>query len=527
MTYGWLGSAVAQVVAPVSEAVRALSGAPSGRRCATTGTRTHMEARGLHRPENAPAREAVEDRLGRLEGVQAVEVNAAIGRVVVTHEPDVSARELADELALVEDEHGIAGAEVAPASAHHPGDPSTPLNEVAVLASGVAGLGYATATSFLPVRTLTPLVPAVLSLTGSVPWMRETLRGRLGEQPADTLLEAGGVLSHTLAGKPLSLITSACQNACTSGEALARRQAWLRWDRDTAERPGSHRAGPLEVGRRPCPLPPGPVEHVANASGAVALGGYAAVIAVTGSPQHALATLTAGTPRAGHAGREAFAAALGATISGRGALVFAPTALRRLDRVDAVVVDGAVMPLPGADDLLRTADAVGEVVVSSTTGREPGPLVGRLAVGTLSEAVRELQEAGRAVAAVSDSDGDGLAAADVGIGVPRPSSSGEALPWGGSVLCPDLASAAAVLAAAGEARLASARSAALAVTGSGIGAAAAWLGPSLGAASRASVPVHAAALSAIGLGAWAGVRAADKRVVSGNSSRDDARDRSA
>lgn len=613
MALGWLGSAVrtaASLVldpAPVLDAAREFVDAPTGRRCTTSGERAHLEMRGLHATGGDDVSHAVRRRLESLEGVRAVEVNAALGRVVVTHDPDtVSTDALAAELGDLEDEHGLGESEPAPAGVDHPGEPSTVLHEASTLVGAVVGLGYATATSLLPVRTLPPAVSAVLSLTDSVPWMRDAACTALGRRTTDVALAAGGVMTQALGQNPVALVTNACQRACTAREATARRQAWLRWDRELAEQPGTHDAPPLPVAARPTPLPIGPVEDVANTSGTAALGGYAATLALTRSPQRSLATLIAGTPRAARSGREAFAATLAGTLSDRGVLVFDPASLRRLDRVDAVVLDADLLTtgrsairdvtalVPEEDETLlyerahelvdpnhperaRSSDewscdvpdlatlldigAPGDVSDAGTTrvllrrdgravalvelGVELAPLaealvdaaatVGRVLVAGgprltdrparlagewvttgedgLAGPVRELQRAGHAVLGVSGADGAALAACDVGIGVPP--GNGAGVPWEAHVLCPDLASAHTLLAAADDARTVSARGAQLAVAGSCAGAVFGWFGPALGAPFRAGLPVNTAALFALGTGAWTGLRAADRPAPAG------------
>lgn len=65
---------------------RALVNPPIDRRVWSSGDRSHLEVRGVHRVGNAAAAQEVERRLGALDGVVAVELNAVLGRVAVDHD---------------------------------------------------------------------------------------------------------------------------------------------------------------------------------------------------------------------------------------------------------------------------------------------------------------------------------------------------------------------------------------------------------------------------------------------------------
>jgi cation-transporting ATPase I len=80
------------------------------------------------------------------------------------------------------------------------------------------------------------------------------------------------------------------------------------------------------------------------------------------------AALTAGAAKAARAGREGFAAQLDRDVCERGSLVLDPAVLRRLDRVDTVVLDSAV---------LLTGRQVVEEVLPLTADVGPDELVER------------------------------------------------------------------------------------------------------------------------------------------------------
>ncbi len=588
------------LASPVTDGFRPLTG--SERRVSTSAERSYIEVSGLHRPGTEELARHLERHLTGLDGVHSAEVNGVLGRVTIAHDPDrIAATELARHVADVEHEHGLDGA--APAGSRHPADAAGVMREVVGLATAVGGLGYAMAGAVFPIRRLSPLVPGAMSLVDTTPLVRATVARRLGDPATDTLFKVGGAAAEVLAQSPVSLVTAACQRVCGYREATARQQAWQRADRELAARAGAHRAAPVDSVPRPAPVPDGPVEYVSNRSAALAAAGYATTLAATRSHERALGILLAGVPKAATAGREAFAAQLDRDLSDRGTLVLDPDALRRLDRVDTVVLDAAalrtgrnvvdevltidaqdpdpaesvdaaelvaaahdlidpenprthrerdgwtVLPLaeletgvpatardaardraasgatvlalchrgrpvalvsvaaelhPLAEAVVAAARPAGSVLVAGTGSRLHRRLDadGSVTGGTrLPGAVREMQADGHVVAVVAARGPAALAAADVGIGL---ADADGPFPWSAHAVCEDLAGACVVLAAVPVARMASYRSAQMSVAGSVVGAPLAGLGPALGAASRGSFPVHAAAWLAIAAGTWWG-----------------------
>lgn len=340
--FGEFFGAACRAATPVLESARSVISAPGRRRTYSSATHTHLEARGIHLAGSEKATTALEERLTALAGVDSAEINSVLGRVVVAHDPEAAGyAELVRVIGEIEREYGLDTWSAA--SAQHPGNAAPIVREVGALCLSVAGLGVSAATVLLPVRGFPPVVSTLVSLTDNVPWFRSTVDRQLGRPLSDALLATGGAVSQSLAHSTLDLVTGSCQRFCTSREVIARQQAWQRWEQSAADTPGAHRAQPLETSERPVRLPDGRLEWVKNVSGAAALGGYAAAFGLTASPQRALATMSAGVPRAASAGRESFAAQLGTTLSTRGALVFDPDTLRRLDRVDTVVLDSAIL----------------------------------------------------------------------------------------------------------------------------------------------------------------------------------------
>ncbi|GAA3790344.1 cation-translocating P-type ATPase [Amycolatopsis tucumanensis] len=529
--------------------------ATPGRRSWSSGERTHLEVRGFHEPGREDAARDLEQRLAAVEGVHGAAVNAALGRVVVGHEPHVTAGALARVIGEVERDWALTGR--APRGEAHPANPAPAARELVALGTAVIGLSFSALGRVLPVRALPPVVPALAALVDSTPGLRGGIERLLGRPAADAVFAIGGTASQALAQRPIALVTDAAYRWCMRGELIARRQAWERWERHTGDRMEFHRAPAVERPARPRPPPAGPVERVAHTSAGLGVAGAAGVLLARRDGGRATGLLIAAAARPAKASRDAFAARLARDLAAAGSLVLEPDSLRRLDRVDQVVL---------STDLLRTGRRViGEVAVTDEstdldeatsvvydladpdgpprsrgdwTVRQRGDELEvrhrgtRVAVATLEEErhpladavldaakragavvetppdevaarVRELQADGHLVAVVS-ADPAALAGADVGIGVPAVD---ERLPWQAHVLCPGPREVCGVLDAVEPAHRASRYGAGLSIAGSTFGALFGGFGPSATAAGRASFPVHFATLLALAVGTWTGSEA--------------------
>ena len=87
----------------------------------------------------------------------------------------------------------------------------------------------------------------------------------------------------------------------------------------------------------------GPVEEYVDQAANASLIAAAGALVAGGGTEDAAGALLAGVPRAAHTGRQAFAAILGRGLANAGQLILDPGALRRLDRVKVVVIDGAAL----------------------------------------------------------------------------------------------------------------------------------------------------------------------------------------
>ncbi|MFC4062205.1 HAD-IC family P-type ATPase [Planomonospora corallina] len=231
------------------------------------------------------------------------------------------------------------------------------------LCAGLTGAGLAMAGKAVRLPRLSPVIPALLHLADSTPALREELNRRLGRPATDTLFTAGHVIGQTLALSPSALLVHAAGSAVHYAEARAARGAWRRLEEELARVRGAYRHVRKPSRPRPIPLPAGPIERYASVASPATAGAYALTRSFSRSARRGHAMMVAATPKQAELGRQAFAAAVGRALARRGSVVLDPHALRRMDRVDTVVIDAEVL-LTGAwtiDRVLRAADGAASV----------------------------------------------------------------------------------------------------------------------------------------------------------------------
>ncbi|WP_190813285.1 cation-translocating P-type ATPase [Saccharopolyspora pogona] len=400
---GGLRALASHLAAPAVVVARGVLGGGDSRRAWAADGRAHIEVRGVHEPGSESAAEQITDRLTQLPGVRWAEVNAALGRVIIGHAPE--AVELAELVSAVEEAEQASGMGERPrreAGTVRPGDVARVFGNTVVMGANLAGLGYAVAARWLPVPAVPPSIPALVSTADSVQKIRGAVQARVGWTATDLLFGLGGAAANALAQRPTTLLADATHRFCLVRESQAVQRSWARREAEFGDRPEFHRCEPVDVGSRPAPLPNGPIERVANTSAVAGPAAFLGTLAVTRSLQRAQGFLVAGVPRAAGLGRDAFAAQLGIAVSERHALVLDPRILRRLDRIDTVVIDAGavqtgtqrvcdVIPLNGEVDIARLwerAHALVGVVVHADAKRD-GWALSQLGDADLSHVERE------------------------------------------------------------------------------------------------------------------------------------------
>ncbi|WP_052395066.1 hypothetical protein [Kutzneria sp. 744] len=341
MPFQQLFSFASKIVGVAVATARAFAPTGVGRRVRVVHDRAFIEVHGIHRPGTEDAAGELVKRLTELYGVRTVEVNAPLGWVMVSFDHDkVDVNHLVRMVGEVEDAHELRAARRA-GSGQFPGAGKQVATEVIALGIDLVGLPYAFAGRLLPLPKAPTTLSALVAVADYSPRIRGYVEGAVGRPATNALFALTGSVVNTMAQAPLLLINDACHRCSMITEALARQHSWERWDRALAEREGAYDAPPLARTPRPVPLPASAADKVADV--VTSLGTAGAGVTFVGNRQRALGVLVASAPRAARMGREAFAGQLGRGIARRRVLVVDPDALRRLDRVDTVVLDSAIL----------------------------------------------------------------------------------------------------------------------------------------------------------------------------------------
>jgi cation-transporting ATPase I len=408
---GTLLSALADRLAP-----------PPGRRQRRQWTghgRAHIEVKGVHRPENADLARQVEDALARLKGVHWAEVNAVLGRVIVAFDDrQLDVDDLIEVIEGVEEAHGV-GAERFPHDRpEHPADAEVPQRQMYAIGAEIAGLGLGLVGRAIRANPVLSEVASVVSLVDATPAVRRRLEDRLGYAVTDLALAVGSAVAQGLAQGPFGLLVDIASRTLGLDETRARREAWQRREPELHERREGDPPPALSGAPRPAPLPAGPVESYADRAAQAALAAAAGTGVLTRDTRTMAAATFTATPKAARLGREGFAARLGRDLAHSGVLAMDAGALRRLDRVDTVVLDAEVLVTgrtvvsavwvpperhQDADQVRLTAQALLDPAEPAATVRRDGwvlgPAPGRLA-GAAGAAARSLRAPGRRLLAL-------------------------------------------------------------------------------------------------------------------------------
>lgn len=335
---------------PLREGARAISvelprdiPAPGSRRCWRGAERAWIEVHGLDGAPEGELGRSVLDAVLSHPGVASAALNYPLSRVVVTiGDAETSLRDLCRLVGDAEKRCAattIANPLAPPTSL--PGDGPVLATRAATAAASAAGLGIA-----LTGRALRwPRVPVgVLAAVVAVdyqPWLRRLLEDRIGRPATDTVLTLAVTAAETVTLSPASLSVGLLMQSLKAAEGRAEARAWVEHEPRLAAHADHPRTDP-SAGAKP---PRGrPADHHAGRFAIVQAISAGVVGATTRNLHQAALAVLVTTPAANRTTPEAFAAALGQGLADRHAVLsLRPEALRRLDRVDAIVIDPRVL----------------------------------------------------------------------------------------------------------------------------------------------------------------------------------------
>ncbi|MEV6112611.1 cation-translocating P-type ATPase [Streptomyces sp. NPDC052109] len=300
--------------------------------------------------------EGLESALAELAGVRWVQVNAALGHVVVDAAEDgFDLPVLLDAVCAMEQAHDVAEQ---PFTRDRPGAAFDDVPEVlakVALVSDCVGLvgtlvGWTASVARLPGAVRVPLIVAETQ-----PQVRRWLVRQVGRAHADALSAIAGALVYSATGGMTPLALDALQQWFKLGEARSRQAVWERREGELVADGAGLPRQPTRPLPRPVAVPAGPVEKCAEQTSLAALLGGAGLAAWTRNVQQAGRAILATAPKAAGAGREAFCSVLGRHLAQAGVVPMNPAALRLLDRVSAVVIDSRALCVPRVRLLSVTA----------------------------------------------------------------------------------------------------------------------------------------------------------------------------
>ena len=344
----------------LSHLVRTLR--PRQRRSYLTEERAHVEIRNVEGAELEDFTRQLTRRTEQHQNIRWVEVNPHTRRVVFAFvRGSCSGVELerlvedAERSARIDEPTNAPGAW----GAEHPADVE-PIERLKL------ELGVEVTTMLLGlVLRLSPLSPSNVagSMLGIAALVRSTrlrtlLTERLGEERAEHALNLSSAFAQAAAQRPMSSLVDALHKRAALLEAQARRESWCAREPELCARPASHDASDARVEARPTPLVRGPIEEYTDRAWILSLAGFGVSFLTTRSLQRATGALFSALPRPAKVGRDIFCAELGRSLAARGVVVLDAAALRRLDRVDCLVLQG--------DLITRDKFEIGEIVTDGS-----------------------------------------------------------------------------------------------------------------------------------------------------------------
>ena len=308
------------------------------------GGRAHIELRGAHRPDGHILAAAAKTALEAIDGVEWAEVDGIVGRVIVVFDPEsISAEDLVETLETVEDVHDALDERFPHDRPDHPADREPIQRHLFAIGADVAALGLATTLQSLQVVGIPTEIPGAISFIDSQPRVRRFLESKIGRPGTDVTVAATAALAQGLGQGPLGLVVDIAHRAGVVREHQARKSVWDAREPELIT--GRHTVGhePLDLPERRVAIPKGPIESYSDRAGLASLSAVGLVLGFTRDPRRAADLLLTGIPKAATMGREAFAGRLDATLAGHGVIAMDHLALRRLDRVDTLILEADVV----------------------------------------------------------------------------------------------------------------------------------------------------------------------------------------
>jgi len=354
----------------------------------------------------------VEEPVRKLPGVATAHVEGSLGRLVIELEDDADGDAVLDNVrdVVASAAAGLAAAgpepQIRTAPFADPGNPLAILVPLTAAAFDAVAIGAAVTGWVVRLPAAPRTTRAAAALLNNQPRMVSVLESRLGRVGTDLALSAATAAANGLTQAVGTPLLNLVERVLEISEAEAHRRRWR--DREPQLASPNRPQAPVvpiissagvksQAPRHNWPAAAageashvvvdgaidtaidtakgsmtGAVEEYVNQAANGSLIAAASALVAGGGPEDAAGAVLAGIPKAAHMGRQSFAAVLGRGLAEDGQMILDPGALRRLDRVKVVVIDGAALrgdhravlnargDVPGWDDdrVYEVADAL-------------------------------------------------------------------------------------------------------------------------------------------------------------------------
>ncbi|MEB3034722.1 cation-translocating P-type ATPase [[Mycobacterium] nativiensis] len=321
---------------PLREGAKILAGEPSdltSRRSWRGAGRAWIEVHGLDDPDGVDIGAEVSEALRAEPGVTSVRLNRPLSRVVVEIGDHVSLADLCATVEAVEKNVELTATETAAL----PGDGLLLATKGAMVGANAIGLAIATVGSAMRLPAAPKIFDAAASVARYQPLVRGALESRIGPAKTDRVLSLVSLGSHVITMSPAILAVDMMVEGLKASETRAGALAWNRYEPELAryaEHPDVHTTA------RPVPRPDGAAERYLKRTALAQVVAAGAVGALTRNLDMTSSAILATSPKAVRTSCESFAATLGQGLADTyGVLPLRPDSLRRLDKIDTVVID--------------------------------------------------------------------------------------------------------------------------------------------------------------------------------------------
>ncbi len=321
---------------PLREGAKILAGERSdltSRRSWRGAGRAWIEVHSLDDSGGADIGAEVMEALRAEPGVTSVRLNRPLSRVVVEIGDQVSLADLCATVEAVEKKVELTATETAAL----PGDGLLLATKGAMVGANAVGLVIATVGSAMRLPAAPKIFDAAASVARYQPLVRGALESRIGPAKADRVLSLLSLGSHVMTMSPAILAVDLMVEGLKASETRAGALAWNRYEPELAryaDHPDVHTTA------RPVPRPDGAAERYLKRTAVAQVVAAGAVGALTRNLDMTSSAILATSPKAVRTSCESFAATLGQGLAdAHGVLPLRPDSLRRLDKIDTVVID--------------------------------------------------------------------------------------------------------------------------------------------------------------------------------------------